>query len=438
MNLRFPPRLARALCALVLPFMLISCTAHIGYGVINWSLPEQSLSAGDIVPVFIQSNIGKVYVVGAGKKRIEVPLWQLTLYKSKSRAKKAALAMEEFSHTYASVKLDGLPIRAAPENTAKQVYRLKEGQKIKILKKGEGAPVLAGNSPLAGEWFEVMTDDGSTGWCFSYNLALFDERESTGAGETAVATGPDAVLENLLARAWYPDAYRTMMEDNRIDLSRINPAWGFFPGNDSGIARIENADGVLTFPYTSIERTPDGFYSFTGSSLTVQVRRSDSILVQYTDAGGMPQVLYFASVGTTPEDLMATEQERRDGILSSIRSAGPRFSSGSYGVLQFLGNGNFLWSGYQLLSPSVIPSGAGSGGKASIDCFLSDTLGTDYDGAISFAFDQTSSRVSFLYSLTPKGLKLEYVSESNIKDSVVQARNLNPLVVFFTPEREGQ
>jgi len=431
----------RALCLVFAVLVSVSCTSHIGYGLIKWSIPEESLSAGDVVPVFIQSNINMVYVIGAGKgfsKHLEVPLWKLTLYKSKSAAKKAAAAFGEYRYMYAKVKKDGLPTHSDPDSTSKDVYRLKEGQTVKILKKGKGTPVLSGKEPLDGDWFEVLTDDGSVGWCFSYNLTMYDEREQNNAPRTVVSTGPDAVLENLLARAWYPDSLRTMIGANRIDIGRINPSWGFFPGNEAGIARIENADGILTFPYTSISRGDDGTYSFVGSALTVQVRRTDAICVQYTDANGMPQALYFASLDTTPADIIKNEQERRDGLITAVLRAGPRYISGSYGVLQFLANNKFLWSGYQLLVPSIIPEGAGSGGTVEIGYFLSDALLSLYDGVLTFTFDATNAKASFLYNRTQDGLKLEYVSESNIKDSVVQSQNINQTVVFFTPAKSGQ
>jgi hypothetical protein len=436
---RRPMRLA--LIAIMAGFILSSCTGHIGYGVMNWSFPEHGLVAGDIVPVFIQSNIGKVFVVGTGKgfrTRVEVPLWQLTLYKSKSKAKKAAEKMMEYRYSYATVKLDGLPIRAQPENTARQVYRLKEGQKLKVLKKGEGSPVLAGNSPLAGDWLEVMTDDGSTGWCFSYNLAVFDERDAAPAAASASAVGADEDLDLILSRAWYPDVYRTMIESGHIDIGKIDPKWGFYAGRDSSVARIESVDGTVTFPYSSIVRADAGLYRFEGSTLSVQVRRRDSILAQYTDDMGMPHSLYFVSLDTTPDALISAETERRTDILSAIRKAGPRFSSGNYGALQFPEVGHFTWSGYDLLSPAIIPADSGSSGIVDIRCFLSDSLAPVYDGVLSFKFDSSSAWIHFLYKVSPKGLKLEPVSESNIKDSVVLTQNLTPTVVFFTPDTAGR
>lgn len=422
--------------ALACCFGLFSCSSHIGYGVMNWSLPEHGLSAGDVVPVFIQSNIGKVYVIGAGKggrDHVEVPLWQLTLYKSRSKAAKASAVFGEFRYTYGTVKVDGLPIRAQPENTARQVYRLREGQKIKIIRKGEGSAVLAGNSPLEGDWFEVITDDGGTGWCFSYNLSLFDERESGSSSATTAGSGSDTDLDTLLSRAWYPDSYRTMIADDRIDLSRIDSAWGFFPGKDSGVARIETEDGLMTFPYTKIAKTDEGVYGFEGSTLTVQLRKSDSILVQYTDSAGMPHALYFSALDTTPAALIDAEKERRADLLAAIRKAGPGFSSGNYGVIRFLEGGKFLWSGYQLLSPQAIPAGSGGGGIVDVRCFLPNGLVPEYEGVLSFKFDGSRSWVNFLYAVSGKGLKLEYLSESCIKDSLVTSRALSPTVIFFSP-----
>jgi len=437
----FRPRglLLAALFAVI--SILSSCTGKIGYGVITWSVPEYALAAGDVVPVFIQSNIGKVYVIGVETgetRRAELPLWQLDLYKSRSKAKKAAAALAEFRYTYASVKLDGLPIRSDPENTAKQVYRLREAEKIKIVRVGKGSPVIAANAPLEGDWYEVMTDDGTKGWCFSYNLAFFDERETDTGLAVAVDTGPDPVLENLLSRAWYPESWRAMVRANRVIPSKIDSRQGFFPGRNSGVARVEEADGVVTFQYTGITRNDSGYYRFEGTSLTVQVRRSDLVMVQYTDAAGMPRAEYFVALDMTPDQIVSEELARRESLAASVTALSARFSSGNYGVLQFIGNGRFLWSGYQLLVPSVIPNGAGGGGTVSFDRFLGDSLPPGYTGALSLSFDQSSAPLTFLYTLEDAGLKLEYVSESLVRDSVVESRSLTPTVIFFSPDLSGQ
>ncbi len=435
LNRRFSANILRIFLLLSL-LAVSSCGGKIGYGVLAWSVPDHDLHAGDVVPVFVQSNIGKVYVIGSkdSKDRLEVPLWQIQLYKSRSAARKAAQRDAEYRYSYALVKIDGLPIRSAPENTARQVYRLRAGQQIKLVRKGEGAPVMSGNSALPGDWYEVMTDDGSLGWCYSYNLTIIDEREYTGEQIVQTDSGPDPVLENLLSRAWYPDSWRTMIESSRIDLDKISPQWGFFPGRDSLVARIEDETGVRTFPYSSVVRGDDGDYRFEGSTLSVQVRRRNSILVQFTDENGMPQAHYFAALDSSPESLVSEERARRDSVLESIRSLSRAFSSGNYGVLQFPETGRFLWSGYQLLSPQIIPAGSGAGGSVENRVFIPASWSGDFDGVLSFKFDGSDSWIHFLYQLSSEGLKLEHVL--SVKDALVQSRNLTPTVLFFSPANE--
>ena len=49
------------LCAI---FSFSSCSRLMGYSVVLWSLPEQNLTDGMIVPVYIKSNITHTYVIG--------------------------------------------------------------------------------------------------------------------------------------------------------------------------------------------------------------------------------------------------------------------------------------------------------------------------------------------------------------------------------------
>ena len=140
----------------------------LGYSVVLWNNTEHHLQDGQIVKVFIRSNISHVYVIELDDgKRVEIPLWQLTEPTSKGKAKKQAARFGEYEHTYASVKLDGLPIRAEAVNTSKQVYRLREKEVIRILYKGKGQAVTNGRGNMEGEWLRVLTNGGTQGWCFS-------------------------------------------------------------------------------------------------------------------------------------------------------------------------------------------------------------------------------------------------------------------------------
>ena len=197
----------------------ISCGNRIkGYGVLLWNLPEHQMQDGDLVPVYIRSNISQVYVIGTSQGKIEIPLWQITEPEMKFKAKKTAKKFGEYRHTYASVAMDGLPMRAEPVNTAKQVYRLKKAETIKILYKGKGQAVYAGKKPLEGDWLRVLTSDGTTGWCFSYNLRPF-ETDINGiqiSGEVIEEENRiDTELTEMLKGIWYPDSYKKMIDTGR-------------------------------------------------------------------------------------------------------------------------------------------------------------------------------------------------------------------------------
>ena len=140
---------------IIFSLFLISCSDKImGYSVLLWNIPEQEMQAGQVLPVYIKSNISHVYVVSnAAGEKFEIPLWQLTEPVKKSKVNALVEKYSENAHTYASVKLDGLPCRAEPVNTAKQVYRLRKGEIIKILYKGNGAKPMAGKNALEGDWY---------------------------------------------------------------------------------------------------------------------------------------------------------------------------------------------------------------------------------------------------------------------------------------------
>ena len=137
--------------------------------------------AGSIVPVYIKSNIQKVYVVGVpgskGKnaKKIELPLWQIELYLSRRKAVARVKSMGANVSLYMIAARDGLPLRDMPSNSGRRVYRLREGQSVKVLAQAEGEEVSTGGQVLPGSWYRVLTEDGTEGYVFSYALRLYDE-----------------------------------------------------------------------------------------------------------------------------------------------------------------------------------------------------------------------------------------------------------------------
>ena len=417
--------------------MITGCSKKIGYGVVNWSIPEHNLTATDVVPILVRSNISKVYIAELNKQKIEIPLWQLTFCASKREAHEYIKKTAEYRSVYAVVKLDGLPLRSNPDNTGKQVYRLRENQIVKVLWKGEGAPVVARDKPLEGDWLYVMTNDGTRGWCFSYNLFTYDEREPSAPQQTAEIT-VDENLKEILNSRWYPEYYREMIQKKRIDPDRMIETFGFFPGEADGVARIVLKDEQVSFPYTGITKNRMGAYQFEGSPMLLQIRDEDTIAVNYTDEKGRVQIQYFITLKDDPQELVRAEMERRNAALQALVDIGSGFNSVNYGTLQFLEGGRFLWHGYQVISPSIIPKGAGSAGYVAIRFFIGTKLKTDYQGILSFKFDGSSDWIDFFYVLSEQGVKLEYVKPENITDGVAAVRNLNPVILFFGREGEEE
>ena len=132
-------KLGTAIFLSVLSILMFSCSGIIGYGVLLWNDTEHKLSDGTVVPVYLKSNISKVYVIGLpdSKEKVEVPLWQLSAPEKKSKAIKRAEKYAEYKNMYAKSAIDGLPIRADKVNTSKQVYRLRKNETVKTLYKGK-------------------------------------------------------------------------------------------------------------------------------------------------------------------------------------------------------------------------------------------------------------------------------------------------------------
>ena len=128
-------------------------------------------------------------------------------------------------------------------NNAKQVYILRKDEIIKVLYKGKGAAVMSGQTALEGDWLRVLTSDGTYGWCFSYNLTLFNEADEDAFSVVEQEIVVDETLESLLNTNWYPESYGTMINRKRVDLDRIKSTVAFDPGSISGFVRF-NIDNI--------------------------------------------------------------------------------------------------------------------------------------------------------------------------------------------------
>ena len=429
-----------ALAALALVCgIFLSCSSSLGYSVVLWNNPEIPVNEGEIVKVYIKSNISHVYVIqvpGTNTKS-EIPLWQLSEPASKGKALKTLNRFSEYAHTYASVKLDGLPIRQEAINTSKQVYRLRKGEIIRILYKGSGAAPTNGRGNLQGEWLRVLTNGGTMGWCFSYNLDLFEriteDINSSIVKDSREEEVDEAVVE-MLAKKWYPDYYISMINSGRYDLNLFTADYGFSFGNQEEelhTARIKKQGLEKAWDYKKLNKTGEGEYRFDELQLSLTQRGANTIVIQYMDSDGKIKVENFVALEQDIQELINTEVERRTEELRTVMNAGPVFKSSNYGTIEFTSETTATWNGYGLLVPSVISEKNAGGITISVTYYLDGSLKKSYDGILTFKFDSIERPVNFLYKMTNNGLRLEDATRARIKDGVVTSRASSPLVMFF-------
>jgi hypothetical protein len=418
----------------------------LGWGVLLWATKDPVVPSGTILPVYIKSNLNQVWVAGipheyqTGDKKndkFEIPLWQLEMRGTKSAAGKYAEAFSGYAKTYAEILQDGLPVRDAPDNNARRVYRLRLGQIIKILSREEGIPAISTTGdPLPGDWFRVLTEDGTVGYCFSYRLKMFEHTEGVLEATADIAEdAPDPDLEYLLSKTWSPEFYLTMISEKRVNIEAFEKQWQFLPGQETGVARIYHPNADKTFSYSGIRRTGNRAWRFEGASLQMSLQTDTTLVVQYTENKGALQTLLFVNLPSTVTDIITQELGRRDALFEILYIQGPNYTSTNYGALSLGIEGTFTWSDYHFLIPRVISPASLGNGTVDMGVFLDLSLTDRYDGALAFRFNGIGTPgtvADFLYTLDARGIRLEYVPPANVVDSIVTHRAASPIILYFT------
>ncbi|MDR1374508.1 MAG: SH3 domain-containing protein [Treponema sp.] len=435
------------LCILLLLGLVLSgCSRHLGWGVLLWSTEDPVIPAGTVLPVYIRSNIDQVWVAGIPKEyqtpensanKFEIPLWQFELVGRRGAAAKRAASYAGYAAVYAETLQDGLPIREDPDNTARRVYRLRHSQIVKILARAEGNPAIsATGDPLPGEWYQVLTEDGITGYCFSYRLKLFEYGSGSPAemAEAAPLQQEDPDLDRVLSTAWSPEWYGTMVSSGKFDLEDLEKQWRFVPGEDSGMAHLYLPGIDKTYPYTGIESAGGRSWRFTGAPLEMSLRSDTLLAVQYNDAAGAVKTQLFTALPSMVNDLVIQETERRSALFRNIFDQGPVFVSANYGALTLLAEEQFSWTGYDLLSGAVIPLSVLGRGSVTMGLYPDYALEDRYDGAMALNFSGIGGPavpVYFLYIIDDQGFHIEYIPPENVEGVTVMRRSANPLVIYF-------
>jgi hypothetical protein len=432
--------------ALLALFLYASCSKKtIGWGVLLWHIAEPDIPSGTVLPIQVRSNIQQAWIArlpegfSADKNAfVEVPLPHLEFFRTRGRAEKYREGFSEYARVYAETIQDGLPIRDKPENNARRTYRLKEGEVIKILEKVEGvAAISAAGDPLEGDWFLVLTQSGSTGYCFSYRLKLFEHSAGPLENRPVEAnTGGDRELELVLTRTWYPEIYGTMVNSGRIHIDTLARNYSFTAGINRGRARIYLEQADISFPYRKIVKTGDHSWNFDGTPLTVTLRSESAVEVRWEDGEGTARTETFVTLPLSVENIISREKERREGQFQALYVRGPAFESPNYGVLTLGSGGRFTWDGVESLPEEILPPSILGSGTVDMDYYLTGDLAERYTGALALRFDSAVEGRSmvFAYTLDNQGLRMEHIPADHAAGRTISRRSSPPFVIYFTAE----
>ena len=416
---------------------LVSCSPRIGWGVVLWTVKGTSAKAGSIVPVYLKSNITKLYVIGSGgdkTERLEVPLWQIEMFQSRNAAERRVAQMADLVSVYMIAARDGLPVRDKPSNSAsaKRVYRLRENEMVKALKRVEGEAVYTGTEKLPGDWYEVLTLDGSRGYAFSYTMRMFDESTGENPAQKIVQTNAEAI-NTVLSRTWRPAWYSSMLDEGKVDLDYFSLRFGLFGDPINTQLRVELPAVSKVFEYSGISQDRD-WLVFESTDLRIKLDSPTSLVASWGAVSeGEPEesagwrsgdnFIRFIVVERDIREAIRAEEARRAealrGFFASVAAGGGgkgdsagmlEFSSPLAGTFELWPSGLYAWNDTPFLPAGFPPTADDSKpeqrGTAVFGLRLSDMLLRQWQGGFSLYPDSTGKRSDYVFRLDPKGLVL--------------------------------
>lgn len=257
-----PHHTRATLVVFALLLLMTSCSTKDRWALVLWPPEGSAIAYGAVVPIHFKSNITKTYAVDVPKSRAkeELDLWRVQTFPSRSKAQASAASFAPLASIFGVAARDGLLLREKPDNTSDQVFRLRLGQEVKLLRKVDGAALETGGARLEGDWYEALCDDGTKGYVFSNQLLLWDvskgPKPEPGPGKPAV----DSSLSALFDTVWRPDYFDAMVASKQIDLGSYQPRFGLFADALRKIIRVERANFSRIYKYTDITRRDDGMY----------------------------------------------------------------------------------------------------------------------------------------------------------------------------------
>lgn len=429
--------ISAALLAGILTLLLAGCGPRkIGYGVLLWSPDEEKLPTGAFVNIYQESRINNTYTVGrpGQSEEVDLPHWRIKAFAREEEAQDYAGEYQEFTQSFAIAGKQGLPLREESSPTAERVYKLRDGQNIKVLSRSSQEVTLGS---LKGYWYKVLTADGVIGYCFDYYLTIYNMNDDQRVFvEEEEEMSPQ--LTNFLNNTWHPEEFLNMLTKNTIDLTKFRAQYSLSVDHETKTIRLSLPDHTVVENYTDISNIGYKRYFFEGSSFQITITSNDFVSAEYS-YDGQQYAMGFVLFARPVEEYIAAERNRRYRLFQEFLKRGTLLDSKIYGSISLDTSQNFTWKPLTSLKEREVlsagtPDGAGSG-KMVFSHFLTPQLKQSHDGAVTFAFTglKPYQEATFLYSLTNQGVQFIYVPPANIEEMMVLRETFYvPLVMFFS------
>lgn len=407
-----------------------SCSQKlIGYGTILWAPDDSLFRTGQTVTIISESELADVYLLndGISEETIQMERWRVAFFKDEILAKEKSKTILEYKTIFARNLKDGLLIREQPGINSERVYKMRKNQIIKVSGRTTEISTVG---QYEGYWYQVITEDGIIGYCFDHYLDIYD---SSVKPEEKINPA-DLLLESAFTTLYRPSVFVDMIKNAAIDLKLFRPQTGLFPNLENKTLRIVTNSYSISFDWDFLTLIDKRSFELgeTGTIITVLSDTRLQVSYYYESEKVIANYVVIENI----EDIIIEETERREILYNSLLQAGTSFSSNAYGNIRMQFDGSFTWTDYDRLIPQIIPDGSDGTGKIKFNNFLSDNLGDEYTGVISFGFKfgDRIIPVIFLYTLLEKKLRLTYVPENDITNDIIRKKSISPIVIAFSAD----
>lgn len=397
-----------------------------GYAVILWPEQDMALQPGEVVEMIGESEAQQTVTIPDGNDGQVISMWRVARFETEAAAEEYAAAYAPWVESYARSLRTALPVRERADRTSTRVYRLRDGEVVKILSRLDEQSDEAG---LVDYWYEVLTQEGIIGWVFGYYLELtgssgrpLDPRDDQDRAER--------LMRDIATIEWRPTYFEEMINTGRVALDRFTPRFGLFGAPDENSFRIVLEDLDRSFEYTGVTAVDRTTIRLDNTSLELSLTGDRELTARYL-VNGRQETTTFVRLETDIAEVIAAERSRRAQLLDQIVARGSLLVSTAFGTMELSPSGSIVWSGYERLIPSVLPESFTGATSLAFSLYLADELRGRYTGGVRMPVGGGRS-IALLYTLIDDGIRFTFVPDALIEDgNIISAEPISPIVMFY-------